>query len=71
MMHRHLDDLEFEKGYSIFMINRYLSMHVESEISSVIIEHQKMLEALTPQAHYQYLLRVIPKSCRSFITYIK
>lgn len=71
LMHKHIDDEQFEKTYSSFMIQRYLSMHPSLDISSLIVTNQKALEALSPSAHYRFLMRVIPKTKQSFIRYIK
>ena len=71
LMNEHIQDIEFEKSYPIYMVNRYLSMHPNNAISSTIITHQKALDVLSPSAHYRYLMRVVPQTNSSFITYIK
>jgi hypothetical protein len=71
LMKEHIADDLFEKSYSIYMINRYISMHINPEISQVILSKQKELDVLSPSSHYRYLMRLIPQTNSSFITYIK
>jgi len=72
LMKQHISNELFNKSYSQFMINRYLSMHSSEAISSIIVKNQKALEKLTSNAsHYMFLMRVIPQNKNSFVTYIK
>jgi hypothetical protein len=71
LLRAHVVNDMFEKTYSVYMMNRYLSMHTSPHIANIIVTHQKALEVLSPSAHYHFLMRMIPKTYQSFITYIK
>lgn len=63
---------EFYKNFSKFMILRYLSMHKDSSVRSIILNNQLVLERFTEPEHvYKFLLDIIPKQKSSFIKYIK
>lgn len=61
----------FNTTYSVFMVDKYLSMHTNKTISDKIVKLQSTLEKLSPEAHYRLMLKIIPKQYSSFIRYIK
>ena len=60
---------EFEKAYSKFMIQRYLSMDENSaEMNAVTLQATKTLDDVS---HYKTMVKLIPQSNNAFIKYIK
>lgn len=69
---KHISDCDFEVSFSSFMILRYLSMHTNEEVRSIVLEQQRILENFLGKAElYKYLLEIVPKQTTTFIKYIK
>ena len=83
-MFKHLNDILFDKqgdrlsnvdseeDYSMFMINRWISMY-SSDTCSVINSTVNWLHPIfeTKQQHYRFLSKILPTYRKKFIQYIK
>ena len=67
-----LSNIDSESEYSMFMINRWISMY-SIDICTVINSTVNWLHPIfdTKQQHYLFLLRVLPRYRHKFIQYIK
>lgn len=59
----------FKKGWSNYMIIRYLSM--DSRFIAIAAEMNKFSETLSPEQMYLFLVKMVPYDKNSFIKYIK
>lgn len=67
---KHVSSESF-KDAAGFMIRRYLTMHSNSAIRSVVLENYVALERMDDKVLYRWLLEKIPKTSSSFIRYLR
>lgn len=59
------------KDAAPFMIRRYLTMHSNSAVRSIVIDNFAALELMSDKMLYWWLLEKIPKTSNSFIRYLR
>lgn len=67
---KHIESESF-KDAAPFMIRRYLTMHTNSVIRSIVIDNYAALERMNERMLYFWLLQKIPKVNNSFIQYLR
>lgn len=67
---KHVESADF-KDAAPFMVRRYLSMHSNSTIRSIVLDNFAALERMDERMLYLWLLEKIPKTSNSFIKYLR
>lgn len=66
----HVADENF-KDCTLFMLIRYLSMHVNPAVRQLVLDNQVALERMETDKAYRFLLMTVPKQSVVFIKYLR
>ena len=67
---KHISSMNF-KDAAGFMVRRYLTMHPNSAIRSIVLDNYQVLERMDDKVLYLWLLKKIPQTKTSFIKYLR
>ena len=70
MYGKHIASENF-KDAAPYMVRRYLTMSFNSEVREVVLDNYLVLERMSAEVQYKWLLRAVPKQKSTFIRYIR